>query len=246
MIIRLFRYLQDNDELYPGVLSRALIADLREADSQNSQKRTMKGAPSKRQDASKKVVVNAIKSIDSQDPSTFPINFDNLTFNCFAGFLKTFKKTVVKRSRHTPSAEQDEEITTVVTSSVTIHLGAGSFSAACSALAFVFTECGIEKDGTPVAKHLWKQIALYMKGTRRTGARERQALGLRTIEGKDPMPFVAYVRLASILARSLDPEHVAAHLFLLLDWNMVSCAENAVNSHMDLFGIFDDALLVYL
>ena len=145
-----------------------MIADLREADLQDSQKKTKRGAPSKRRDASKKVVVNAIKGIDSQDPSTFPINFDNLTFNCFAGFLKTFKKTVVKRSRQTPSAAQDEEVTTVVTSSVTIRLGAGSFSAACSALAFIFTECGIEKDGTPATKHLWKQIALFMKGTRRT------------------------------------------------------------------------------
>ena len=59
-----------------------------------------------------------------------------------------------------------------MTSSVTIHLGAGFFSAACSALVFIFTECGVEKDETPAAKHLWKQIALYMKGTCRTGARE--------------------------------------------------------------------------
>jgi len=54
------------------------------------------------------------------------------------------------------------------------------------------------------------------------------------------------VKVISILACNQDPEHVAAHLFLLLDWNMVSHAENVVNSHMDLFGIHDDALLVYL
>jgi len=95
-------------------------------------------------------------------------------------------------------------------------------------------------------RRMGQQIVRYMKGTSRTGAREGQALGLHTIEGKDPMPFVACVRLASILACSQDPENVAAHSFLLLDWNTVSCAENAVNSHMDLFGIFDDALLVYL
>ena len=147
MIVRLFCYLQDNDELYPGVLSPALTAALREADSQDSQKRTKRGAPSKRRDASKQVVINAIKSIDSH-PSSFPINFDNFTFNCFAGFLKTFKKTIVKRSHQTPSAAQDEEVTTVVTSCVTIRLGAGSFSTACSVLAFIFTECGVEKDGT--------------------------------------------------------------------------------------------------
>ena len=59
------------------------------------------------------------------------------------------------------------------------------------------------------------------------------------IEGKDPMPFPAYVKLARILAQSPDPEHVAAHLFLLLDWNMVSRAENVCNAHLNLFGIFD-------
>jgi hypothetical protein len=45
-------------------------------------------------------------------------------------------------------------------------------------------------------------------------------------------PLLLYVRLASILARSQDPEDIAAHLFLMLDWNMVSCAENAFNSNM--------------
>ncbi|KAL7474079.1 hypothetical protein ACHAW6_000073, partial [Cyclotella cf. meneghiniana] len=96
------------------------------------------------------------------------------------------------------------------------------------------------------SKQLWKQIALYMKGTQQTGARERQALGLHIIEGKDHMTFAVYVKLASILACSQDPENVAAYVPLLIDWNMVSCAENAVNSHMVLFGISDDALLVYL
>jgi hypothetical protein len=76
--------------------------------------------------------------------------------------------------------------------------------------------------------------------------KESYALGLHTIEGKDPIPFAAYVKLASILTGRQDPEHVASHLFLLLDWNRVSSSENAVNSHMDLGGIFDDALLVYL
>ena len=43
------------------------------------------------------------------------------------------------------------------------HLGVGSFSAACSALVYIFTECGIEKDGTPAARHLWKQVACTWK-----------------------------------------------------------------------------------
>jgi len=57
---------------------------------------------------------------------------------------------------------------------------------------------------------------MYKKGTRHKGARERQALGLRTTEGKDPIPLAAHTHLASILNWSNDPEHVAAHLFHLI------------------------------
>ena len=71
---------------------------------------------------------------------------------------------------------------------------------------------------------------MYKKGTRCKGARERQALGLQTTEGKDPIPLAAYTHLASILNRSNDPEHVAAHLFLLLDWNLMSHADFVVQT----------------
>lgn len=107
-------------------------------------------------------------------------------------------------------------------------------------LSYIFTECKGEKDVTAASRDLWKKVALYLKDTQRTGARQHQALGLCTIEGKDPMPCHAYVKLVSILCQSHDPEHVAPHLVLLFDWNMVFHAENLVNSH----GVYDDALLV--
>ena len=106
MLVRLFRYFQDNNKLFPGVLSHALLEELQKADLQDSEKRTRSGAPSKRRDASKRVIVDAIKSINSQDPLTFPINFDNFTFNCFAGFLKTFKKLL---SREAPKPLQQHK-----------------------------------------------------------------------------------------------------------------------------------------
>ena len=60
------------------------------------------------------------------------------------------------------------------------------------------------------------------------------------------MKFKANVELAKILCRSNDCEHMAAHLFLLLDWNMVLHAEAMVSQHIDLFGIYEDALLVHM
>ena len=89
---------------------------------------------------------------------------------------------------------------------------------------------------------MWQNLGMYKKGTHCKGARERQALGLRTTEGKDPIPLVAYIHLASILNRSNDPEHVAAHLFLLLDWNLMSRADFVVTSNIELVGVWNDAL----
>ena len=87
-------------------------------------------------------------------------------------------------------------------------------------------------------KQLWKQVVLYTKGegAQMMRAIEHQTLDFFTIEVKDHMPSVGYVKLASILVCSQDLEHVAPHLFLLLHWNMVPRVENAVNSHIDLFG----------
>ena len=152
MIVRLIHFLQDT---YPDVLPDVLLHRLAMADQQDSKKRTKRGAPPKCRDASKSVIVDVLDAIDPRDESTFPIKFDEFSFNIFAAFLKTFKKTVTKRSR--PS----EDATTVVTTTMTIRLGAGSFSGACSALAFLFVECGIEKDATPNSKDLWRKISLY-------------------------------------------------------------------------------------
>jgi hypothetical protein len=91
-----------------------------------------------------------------------------------------------------------------------------------------------------------EENALYLKGARRTGARERQEHGLCTTEGKDPMSFKACVYLARLLAKSNDPEHVMLHLFLILDWQVVSRAEGVVDQHMDLSGVYEDALLVHM
>jgi hypothetical protein len=174
---------------------------------------------------------------------TFPIDFEHLTFNVFAAYLKTFKRTIKrKRARVNPYDNQ----TVIETSTITIQLGAGSFNNACSALSQLFTECGEEKSATEASITMWRKIALYLKGTRRTTARERQKHSLHTSEGKDPMPYPAYVHLAKALSTSDKPEHTAAHLFLLLEWTMVSRLEAVVDQHIDLFGVYNDALLVHL
>jgi hypothetical protein len=176
-----------------------------------------------------------LNGIDQQNPITFPIDFELLTFNVFAAYLKNFKRTI-KRKRAQVNSDDNQFV--IETSTITIRLGAGSFNNACSALSHLFTECGVDKSATEVSITMWRKIALYLKGTRRTTARERQK--------QDPMPYPAYVHLAKALSTSDKPEHTAAHLFLLLEWNMVSCSEAVVDQHIDLFGVYNDALLVIL
>ena len=91
-------------------------------------------------------------------------------------------------------------------------------------------ECGIDKEKT--SKELWTQLSSYKKGTRRLAVKERKKLGLAATEGKKPLPFCAYKYLAKILFESDEPEHVTAHTFLLLEWNLISRAEYVVDSNI--------------
>jgi hypothetical protein len=66
---------------------------------------------------------------------------------------------------------------------------------------------------------------------------------MRTVEGKDPIPIEAYKHLARILLASVNPEWSKAHLFLLLDWNLISRAKNVMQINIDLVTATDDALV---
>ena len=102
-------------------------------------------------------------------------------------------------------------------------------------------ECGIDKEKT--SKELWTQVSSYKKGTGRLAVKERKHLGLAATEGKKPLPFRAYKYLAKILFESDEPEHVAAHTFLFLEWNPISRAEYVVDSNIYLVYFQQDDLL---
>ena len=63
-------------------------------------------------------------------------------------------------------------------------------------------------------------------------------------EGKKPLPFRAYNYLAKILFESDEPEHVVAHTFLLLEWNIKPRSEYVVDSNIDLVSFQQDSLLL--
>ena len=63
------------------------------------------------------------------------------------------------------------------------------------------------------------------------------------MEGKKALPFEAYKYLAKILFESSEPEHVAAHTFLLVEWNLISRAKFVVDAKIDTIWCKGDAML---
>jgi hypothetical protein len=69
------------------------------------------------------------------------------------------------------------------------------------------------------------------------------AIGVSTAEGKLPLPFAAYKFLVQILFESAKPEHIAAHTFLVLKWNLISFADIVVTALIDSIHCHNDAIL---
>lgn len=137
-----------------------------------------------------------------------------VTLQLFCQLCKGIEKLCEEKPTTTSSAVQDEDVTTVVTATVTTCMGVASFSADCLVFAFLFSECGFEKDCTPA-----------MKETSRNGAREHPALGLCTaLKWQILCPFLPMSNLPRLLHWSQVSEHVDAHVLLLLNWSMVSSA----------------------
>ena len=84
---------------------------------------------------------------------------------------------------------------------------------------------------------------MYKKGTRRLAVKERKQLGLAATEVKNPFPFSAYKYLAKLFFKSDEPDHVAAHIFIPLEWNIISWAEYVVDSNIYLVSFQQDALM---
>jgi hypothetical protein len=218
-LTRFFRFLFDNLDDHQGIFQENFLLRIGVAAAEDSARRTARGQPCKSRPSFNAEARRTIKNIRPEDPETHPICFEKLSFVVFARWLKTFRKSV-KRSRGDAEPDVlafDADVLDGgdATSTITVRLSASAYDNACSSLAFLFVECDCSKDYSPVSKNLWRKITLYKKGCRRESAKECSDLGLRTAEGKDPLPLACLIYLCKFLHRSKDPEHVAALLFLL-------------------------------
>ena len=149
--------------------------------------------------------------------------------------MSTFKKKV-KKKRRRGEVVRDGDV-----DEVEVRLSASSYESACSALSHLYTDAGLNKEA--ISPELWKKLSSYKKGSRRMGASEKKDFGLKLSEGKRPLSYQAYKRLATLLFRSEKAEHIAAHAFLVLEWNLIARAENCVGAKIDHIHFHRDALL---
>jgi hypothetical protein len=206
----MIRWYYDHPTKVPGLLKEWFEVVLDNTSFEDSERRTASGRPSKARTCFNAKVKEVLNNM-SGDLDTHPLNFENLSFNAISHYLQTMRKSL-KRAK--PSSD-DANI--MVTETITLRLTASSFDGVCSSLANLFTECEVPKDVSAATKDMWLRLSTYKKGSRRASARERREAGLRTAEGKDPLPVKCLQYLAEVLHRSKEPEHIAALFFCC--WN---------------------------
>ena len=215
----------DNEQKkYHHLIQPTLIRSMELADSTDKTTLTKTGQPSKLRTHLRSICYESLRAINKKDVTTLPVILELLSFAVFTRYLSTFKKTTADTNTQ-------------------IRLSASSFEAACSALSNLFNESGIPKDVNDVTKELWRELTAYKAGNKKAGLKEKTELGLSVVEGKKPLPFKAYMYLAQILFESNSPEHVAAHTFLILQWNLISRAEFVLESKIDAILFQNDAML---
>lgn len=241
-------WLFDRRVRYSNLIELSLLSKLLEAHNVDRGIKTKKGKRSKKREFLRRVCSNSLESIVQSDESTVPVKLEYLSFQIFSRYLGTFKKKVKTKKQPTAATTADgtanEMITIVGHGEAEIRLSSSSYDGACSALNHLFIESFIEKDANVVTKDLWLRLSRYKKGMRRKGAQQKGELGLSLAEGKKPLPIAAYKELARILFESEKPEHVAAHAFLILAWNLIARAEFVVDVKIDAIYFQNDAIMI--
>jgi len=235
-LIRFIVWIFDN--ISASLLTPHFFTKLQAADVQDN----ATGKPNKIRKHIRKAAKQQLNKMN-EDPSTHPIILKNLTFQIITTYFFTFKR------RYTKKIVRGEELVQACTAPqhnpgevITIRHGGSSFDRLSSALTYLFNECHVPKDVNEQVKKMWGLMPKYKKGSYRIGAEEKEKLGIRAT-GKDPLPFDAYVFLAEILCKDENPEYIAAHLFLLLDWNLISRADMIVNANIELVRAWSDCLM---
>ena len=121
---------------------------------------------------------------------------------------------------------------------VLVRLEASTYDGIRSSISFLYRETATTMPAT-----LNSSMSLYIKGSRRINLLAKQMLGMKITEGKKHMTKAVYKKIAQILFESSNPEHIFAHLFFILDWNLMKRAENCVEAKIAHISFENDSLV---
>ena len=85
-----------------------------------------------------------------------------------------------------------------------------------------------------------------LKGFTHTIVGQHVEAGESLVEGKDVMGFECLKLLCEKFYEGRNDEYHFAHLFLLLEWNLIARSDNIVHLHVNDFEWKSDSLLIYL
>ena len=134
-----------------------------------------------------------------------PIVLEKLTFNVFSHYVSTRRRS--KNGK---------------------YLSTTSYGGVRSALTHIYRRSGRE-----VGKEFEKKLTEFMSGMKRTVAADKRDKGETLDEGKKPMSYDAYKALCQIFFKGESDEHLFAHVFIILQWNLMARSDNCVKMHMN-------------
>jgi hypothetical protein len=200
------------------------------------------------QKKSRDCIKNFLKRLDTKDYKKSPIKIgphqtgDVLTYSIIAEFFTTKQKIETvdlglamefKRSLELLAPPQDDDDIGQMNVEpningevkVAVRLEAATYDGFRSAISHLYRESGVKMPDDMV-----NNLSRYIKGSKRINLAAKQTLGLKITEGKSHMTVPVYEMLCKIMFESEKPEHVFAHTFTVLDWNLMKRAENVVGA----------------
>jgi hypothetical protein len=121
------------------------------------------------------------------------------------------------------------------------YLSRGTYIGIRSSIVYLFTMSNLSPP-----PEFRDRMTTLLKGLKRTIVEQKVAAGEVLEEGKDAMSFACLKLLCKKFIEGNQDEYHFAHLFLLLEWNLIARSDNVSNLHVNDFEFEGDSLLVYL
>ena len=147
----------------------------------------------------KKLYMDRLLKVNKQDDNC-PIVLQAVTFNVFSNYL------VTKRSKKSHI------------------LSKSTYSGLRSALTHLHKISGQE-----IPAEFQQYMSTFSRGIKRKVTQEKLESGLSLEEGKKEMNFDVYKLMCRKMLEMNSKEGPFAHLFLILEWNLMACASNCMD-----------------